>query len=875
MSLRLKVLFDGENAGLKASAAKAQKDLQGVKREAERTTDVFEKMRPAILGIAGSLAGAFTIYELSRFADEAANVRNRIRDVTGSVEEFNKVQSQLRDIANDSRQSLSATAELFARVKRATGDLLQTNEEVADVVETLNKAFAVSGASAQEASNAIIQLSQGLQSGVLRGDEFNSVAEQAPVILKAVEVQTGKTRAEIRELAADGKITSELLIKSIQNYASEVDRRFNQAEQTISQAFTISRNNVLAYISDLDEATGASETFGNGLINLTSNLDELTDALVALTALATARYIPAIYAAVAAKIALTKATLTATPAVTGLSAAMGVQAARASTATIATNALAASARGVRAALGFLAGPKGLILLAVGALAHFATKSDDAEEATEGLNSELDEAIRKYKLLDEVARASEIDKITVKEVEARGKLAEINRKLAESEEEMKRALSSQRLNGTLSNEAIETMVELAELENQAKSLTDQLALLGEKKTALVNSTVPDIGGDSGGDSVEKIKETGQKRYAALLEQYQNETDLLDGQLQIQQQIRSGALSEAEGEIYASFLAREARNREHYEQIRSEIESYYEKEMELLEAGSERAKELEQEKHNALAELRRTYDQQVLIMGEEQNAALEEQAKGFFERLKGHIQTSAEDFDAIWGNTFDRFAQGIGDATATAIMEQKSFGDVARTIAKTAIRELISGLVQLGVKYAAMKAIELATNTSTAAATTAANVAAATASTAAWTPAAAMASLASFGANAAPAMAGITSTVALAKGMSLAGIAHDGLPRATSSNEGTYLVRRDEMVLNPRQRENFDAMREAFENGGGKRQGNQYSFNPQITINAEGAAPGMEEQIRSHVETALTEFDNRLQEDFASNGQRAQLLSGRAA
>jgi hypothetical protein len=130
-------------------------------------------------------------------------------------------------------------------------------------------------------------------------------------------------------------------------------------------------------------------------------------------------------------------------------------------------------------------------------------------------------------------------------------------------------------------------------------------------------------------------------------------------------------------------------------------------------------------------------------------------------------------------------------------------------------------------------------------------------------AAMAVAASEGAN-------LVSTI---KGVNY-GQAHDGIRQVTKDNEGTYVVRRDEMVLNPKQRENFEQV-VANTKGGGAGGGNTYNFNPVINIDATNATPGMELKIKQQVDNALNEFDGELQRDFANGGQRARLLNGRAA
>lgn len=132
---------------------------------------------------------------------------------------------------------------------------------------------------------------------------------------------------------------------------------------------------------------------------------------------------------------------------------------------------------------------------------------------------------------------------------------------------------------------------------------------------------------------------------------------------------------------------------------------------------------------------------------------------------------------------------------------------------------------------------------------------------------------------PAMAQAAATgaqlVSTLKGAQYQGQAHDGLSRVPAANEGTFLLRRDEMVLNPRQRENFDAMAEDYkENGGGKGGGTVVNITNNISVDAQGASEGTELQIQGYVEQAIERNNEQLREDFSSNGPLAQAFRGAA-
>lgn len=170
------------------------------------------------------------------------------------------------------------------------------------------------------------------------------------------------------------------------------------------------------------------------------------------------------------------------------------------------------------------------------------------------------------------------------------------------------------------------------------------------------------------------------------------------------------------------------------------------------------------------------------------------QGFWANMKDHVADSSSNFDAMWGQTFDRFALGIGDATASAIMEGQSFGDTMRTITRSAITEVISGLVQIGVKRLALWALERTIGAGSQAASIAQAAITGSSIAAAMAPAAAMTSLATAGGNSAGAIAGITATTTTAKMLSMVGMAHDGIDEIPK--EGTWLLDKGERVVDQR-------------------------------------------------------------------------------
>lgn len=255
-----------------------------------------------------TVASASGISQLVRLSDSYTKIQNSIVNVVSSTTELTERTGELLRVANQSRSSFEATAGLYGKLKRATDDLGISQDRVLKITDSINKGFIASGASTTEASNAITQLAQGLSAGALRGDEFNSVAEQAPVILRAVSQETGKTIGQLREFAATGGITADILIRSIEGYADTIDREFARTAKTFEQQQTVARNLATEWVGSSDSIRSASQAAGAVLVTLAENLDTVATAATTLAAIYGARLIGQLVAKQAATAAANAAT---------------------------------------------------------------------------------------------------------------------------------------------------------------------------------------------------------------------------------------------------------------------------------------------------------------------------------------------------------------------------------------------------------------------------------------------------------------------------------------------------------------------------------------------------------------------------------------
>ncbi len=230
-------------------------------------------------------------------ADEWTNLNNRLRLVTQGQAQFAAAQADVIRIAGAARQPLGATAELYQRIAMNQEALGLSGRDLARVVETISKTMVISGTSAAGADAALVQLGQAFASGTLRGEELNSVLEQAPALAQAIAKGLNVPIGKLRELGAAGKLSSEQVINALQSQAGAVDDAFGKMDSTVGQAMTLFNNNLQVMIGRADEATSASKLLAAGIGTLGNNLEAVA---VAGAAVASGPLLKALLARVAA-----------------------------------------------------------------------------------------------------------------------------------------------------------------------------------------------------------------------------------------------------------------------------------------------------------------------------------------------------------------------------------------------------------------------------------------------------------------------------------------------------------------------------------------------------------------------------------------------
>lgn len=263
---------DRDLAKLQSSAGRAEKHIESLVKTIGRLK--------SLLAVGLGIQGISTIIQMT---DKMTALNAQIKFVTSSTQEFNKVQHELFDIAQRTRGSLEATTTLYVRSSRALKDYGYSQKQVLGFTETLNKAMAVGGVGAQEQATALFQLSQALGSGRLQGDEFRSISEAAPIILDTIAEYMGKSRAEVKKLASEGKITSKIIFESISGASEKISESFEKMPLTFGQSMTLLQNSVLNWVSEISTSTGIVSTLSKWVSTLALNFDSFAKAAIYAT----------------------------------------------------------------------------------------------------------------------------------------------------------------------------------------------------------------------------------------------------------------------------------------------------------------------------------------------------------------------------------------------------------------------------------------------------------------------------------------------------------------------------------------------------------------------------------------------------------------
>lgn len=276
--------------------------LEASVNRTERSVANVDRAMSSLSGVARGLLAALSVQQVASYADAWTTLNNKLANAVRPQEELVDVTTRVFDITQKTRSSLDATATLYARLERGTREYNTSAEDLAKLTTIINQGFVVSGATAQEAENAIIQLSQGIASGVLRGEEFNSVSEQGSRIMVALAQSLGVGIGELRAMAAEGKLTTDVVVNGLLSQGDEIGKEFANTVTTISQAMQTAGNNITKFFGENSTVKSFVSTFNSSIVSVSENIEGLSAILASAAVLMGGRYAGALALATTEKV---------------------------------------------------------------------------------------------------------------------------------------------------------------------------------------------------------------------------------------------------------------------------------------------------------------------------------------------------------------------------------------------------------------------------------------------------------------------------------------------------------------------------------------------------------------------------------------------
>ena len=223
-------------------------------------------------GLLGAYVGFQSITGLANLSDQIVSIRARLDMMNDGLQTTEELNQMIYQSAMRSRGAYTDTAAFVAKLGTLAGNAFSSNQEIIAFAEQINKQMALSGTTKTEANAAMLQLTQGLASGVLRGEELNSVLEQTPMIAQTIANYMGVNTGQMRELASEGKVTAEVVKNAMLSAAAETNAAFAQMPMTWAQVWTQFKNVAVQALQPVLEAVSWLAQNINTLIPLVAGL---------------------------------------------------------------------------------------------------------------------------------------------------------------------------------------------------------------------------------------------------------------------------------------------------------------------------------------------------------------------------------------------------------------------------------------------------------------------------------------------------------------------------------------------------------------------------------------------------------------------------
>ncbi len=238
-----------------------QDRLGGVGDQTTSAGNAADKMKNKFLAAAAAIGAALSVKNILNLSDSMTQVTARLDLVTGDTSATKELEDQIMASANRARAAYQSTADSISKMGIMAKDAFNNTDELVAFTELVNKSFTIAGTSAQGIEAAMLQLTQAMGSGVLRGEELNSIFEQAPTMIQTIADHLGVPIGAIREMASEGQITADIVKNAMLGASAEINAQFESMPYTFGQVWTMIQNGLLEGFQPLIQVIGAGAQF--------------------------------------------------------------------------------------------------------------------------------------------------------------------------------------------------------------------------------------------------------------------------------------------------------------------------------------------------------------------------------------------------------------------------------------------------------------------------------------------------------------------------------------------------------------------------------------------------------------------------------------
>ncbi|PHM45874.1 tail component [Xenorhabdus mauleonii] len=246
-------------------------------------------VKASALGMAGSFAGIFATSKLVETADKWTNLNARLKLATQSTTDLTHSQRLLMEMSQKTGTSFEANATVFARSAAPMRALKYASQDIVNMTETLATGLKISGASAAESSSVLIQFSQAMSSGVLRGEEFNAMAENGGRLIQALADGMGVARTQLKGMANDGLLTMDKVIPALLSQLGKLQDEYGSMGATVEKSMARVQNAFMQWVGDVNQSTATTKVLSGTLDTVSKNIDAIATGLGVVAAIGAAR----------------------------------------------------------------------------------------------------------------------------------------------------------------------------------------------------------------------------------------------------------------------------------------------------------------------------------------------------------------------------------------------------------------------------------------------------------------------------------------------------------------------------------------------------------------------------------------------------------